>query len=82
IICIKNSILIIIEVKGRYNYEFGLPKESVSISKQKNIIKVTKSYINYKKLYNFNVRFDVIEIYLNKLNSSYKINHIKDAFRT
>ncbi|MBZ9691079.1 YraN family protein [Clostridium sp. M14] len=82
IICIKNSILIIIEVKGRYNYEFGVPKESVSISKQKNIIKVTKSYINYKKLYNFNVRFDVIEVYLNKLNSSYKINHIKDAFRT
>ena len=82
IICIKNYILIIIEVKGRYNYNFGIPKESVSLSKQKNIIKVATSYIYYKKLNNLNVRFDVIEVYLNNVNSHYRINHIKDAFRT
>ncbi|AOR23263.1 YraN family protein [Clostridium taeniosporum] len=82
IICIKNSTLIIIEVKGRYDYSFGIPKESVSFKKQKNIIKVATSYIYYQKLNNSNVRFDVIEVYLNRVNSSYKINHIKDAFRT
>lgn len=82
IICIKNHTLIIIEVKGRYNYNFGIPRESVSLSKQKNIIKVAISYIYYKKLNNLNVRFDVIEIYLNNINSSYNVNHIIDAFRT
>jgi putative endonuclease len=81
IICIQDKLLIIVEVKGRYNYNYGLPKESISLSKQKSIIKVTKSYIYYKKLLHINIRFDVIEIYLNPENTQFKINHIKDAFR-
>lgn len=81
IICKKDSNLIIIEVKGRYSYYYGLPKESVSNHKQKSIIRVASSYIYYKKLSNMNVRFDVIEVYLTPQNSSFKINHIKDAFR-
>lgn len=81
IICTQNNLLIIVEVKGRYNYSYGLPKESVSLSKQNSIAKVTKSYIAYKRLYNLNVRFDVIEVYLNSKNNIFKIKHIKDAFR-
>lgn len=81
IICIQNNLLIIIEVKGRYNYNYGLPKESINSSKQKSIIKITNSYISYKKLFNLDVRFDVIEIYLNSKNSNFIINHIEDAFR-
>lgn len=81
ITCIKNSLLIIVEVKGRYNYDYGLPKESINFAKQKSIINVTKSYISYKKLFNANVRFDIIEIYLNPHNTLFKINHIVDAFR-
>lgn len=81
IICKHNNLLIIVEVKGRYNYEYGLPKESINFSKQRSIIKVTNSYISYKKLFNINIRFDVIEVYLNSQNSIYKLTHIKDAFR-
>jgi len=81
IICIKDKLLIIVEVKGRYNYDYGLPKESINLSKQKSIIKVTNSYIYYKKLININIRFDVIEVYLNPENALIKINHINDAFR-
>ncbi|MDR3594141.1 YraN family protein [Clostridium sp.] len=81
IACIKNSLLVIVEVKGRYNYNYGLPIESITSSKQKSIISVAKSYIYYKKLFNFNVRFDVIEIYLNPQNTLFKINHVADAFR-
>lgn len=81
IICIQNDLLISIEVKGRYNYDYGLPKESVNFSKQKSIIKVTTAYISYKKLFNLNVRFDIIEIYLNSKNTDFTLNHIKDAFR-
>lgn len=81
IICRKNNILVIVEVKGRYSYEFGVPKESVTPSKQKSIIKVTKSYMLYKKLTNINVRFDVIEVFFNQNNDLFKITHLKDAFR-
>lgn len=81
IICTRNNILIIVEVKGRYSYDYGLPKESVSSSKQKSIIKVTTAYISYKKLFNLNVRFDIIEVYLNSNNNIFEIKHIKDAFR-
>jgi len=81
IICLHDKLLVIIEVKGRYNYDYGLPKESINISKQRSIIKVTNSYIYYKKLININIRFDVIEVYLNQENTFFKINHITDAFR-
>lgn len=81
IICLQNNVLIIIEVKGRYNYDYGFPREAVNISKQKSIIKVTNCYINYKNLSNINIRFDVIEVYLNLENTLVKINHLKDAFR-
>lgn len=81
IICTQNNLLIIVEVKGRYNYDYGLPKESISFSKRKSIIKVSTSYISYKKLFNLNVRFDVIEVYLNSNNNIFEIKHIKDAFR-
>ena len=81
IICIQDKLLIIVEVKGRYNYNYGLPKESITFSKQKSIIKVANSYIYYKKLFDINIRFDVIEVYLNPQTTLFKINHIKDAFR-
>ena len=81
IICIQDNLLIIVEVKGRYNYDYGLPKESITFSKQNSIIKVANSYICYKKLFDINIRFDVIEVYLNPQTTLFKINHIKDAFR-
>ena len=81
IICLQNNVLIVIEVKGRYNYDYGFPREAVNTSKQKTIIKVTNCYINYKNIKNVNIRFDVIEVYLNSQNSIVNINHLKDAFR-
>jgi putative endonuclease len=81
IICFQYNLLIVIEVKGRYNYDYGFPMEAVNISKQKTIIKVTNSYVNYKNLKNINIRFDVIEVYLNLENAFVQINHLQDAFR-
>ena len=76
IICFNKNLLIIVEVKGRYSYTFGMPLESVNAHKQKSIYKIASSYIQSKKLNNINVRFDVIEIYLNTDNSLFKLNHI------
>lgn len=80
IICSTKNLLIIIEVKGRYIYNFGMPLEAVTLHKQQSIYKTASVYLQYHKLNNINVRFDVIEIYLNTDNDFLKLNHIEDAF--
>ena len=81
IICKKDNKIIVVEVKSRYSSQYGTPKESVNHLKQKSIINVTRAYLLYKNIHNINVRFDVIEVYMNTKDNSYMINHIKDAFR-
>lgn len=81
IICKKNNLLIFCEIKSRYSNSFGSPIESVTCYKQKQIIKLSQLYLISKKYYNFNVRYDIIEVIFNTITSSYTINHIQDAFR-
>ena len=81
IICTFKDIIIFLEIKSRYTANYGLPIEAVTYSKQKKIIKLSKSYIQYRNLYNFNIRYDVITIMFNSKNSSYELTHYIDAFR-
>lgn len=78
IIAEKNNFLVVIEVKTRTSEYFENPKEAVTISKQKFIIKATEAYIN-----EFNVdletRFDIIAVTI--LGNEIKIEHIEDAFQ-
>lgn len=82
IICNINDILIFCEIKSRYTNSYGSPMESVTYLKQKQIIKLSNIYILSNKYFNYNVRYDVIEVILNISNNSFKLNHLKDAFRT
>ena len=81
LICKFKDIIIFIEVKSRYNTLYGLPKESVTYFKQKRILSLCNYYIITKRLFNYNCRFDVIEIYFNNINNDFKINHLEDSFR-
>lgn len=81
LICKKNDLIIFIEVKSRYNSCYGSPSEAVTYSKQKQIIKLCTFFITLNKLYEYNCRFDVVEVIFNNSNNSYLINHITDAFR-
>ena len=81
IVCMNKDLLIFCEIKSRYSNSFGFPIESVTYYKQKQIIKLTQIYLLYKKYYNYNVRYDIIEVIFNNTNASFKVNHIKDAFR-
>ena len=81
IICKNKNTLIFIEVKSRYSSKYGTGSLSVNKSKQKKIINTANYYITSKRLINFFVRFDVIEVFLNIKNNIYDINHIIDAFR-
>ena len=71
--------LIFIEVKTRSSSRYGLPGESVNAKKQSKYFQIATYYVNYKKLYSFELRFDVIEI-MRESDESYNINHIPNAF--
>ena len=76
-----NHILVFTEVKTRYSNKYGYPSEAVNYSKQNTIKKIASSFIYLNNFYDMNVRFDVIEIFLNHYDESYKIIHTEDAFR-
>ena len=81
IIAMKDEIISFIEVKSRFSNSFGNPKESVTCFKQGRIINVAKYYLHIKKLYNYYIRFDVIEVNFHIDSSKYELNFLKDAFR-
>ena len=68
---------IFIEVKTRSYLCYGRPSEAVNRIKKSHIYKATNYYLYKNKLANAFVRFDVIEIYLNK--EKYKIEHLKNV---
>lgn len=74
----KNE-LVFGEIKTRTGIKYGFPAESVTYYKKKHILNTAKYFLYKNKLYNCYIRFDVIEVYLEK-NSKPVINHIKNVF--
>jgi putative endonuclease len=81
IIAIDKDYIVFTEVKTRYDNFYGSPAESVTAYKQFRIYKAAQVYIMFKKLHDFNFRFDVIEIKLDKDSSDYTLRLIKNAFQ-
>jgi len=73
----KNEV-VFIEVKERETDVFGEPYEAVNLKKQKIIIRVADYYLRKFNI-NFEARFDIISIILER-NSSPKIEHLINAF--
>ena len=76
IIAKLNNMIIFIEVKTRTNLLYGYPVEAINNKKILHIRNSAKYYLYENKMYDFLIRFDVIEVYLK--DYKYKINHIKD----
>ena len=75
----KDDVVVICEVKTRTNTSYTMPREAVTLDKQKKIISSTKILMNDFKITDKNIRFDVVEvIYINDDNM--KINIIENAF--
>ena len=75
IIAKKNNNIIFIEVKTRSNLKFGTPAMAVNSNKKKHIKSAAKTYIYLNKLFKYDIRFDVIEVFIN--DGKCKINHIE-----
>lgn len=76
IICIKDDILIFVEVKTRKNDQFKPASLDVDYYKKERIKKTAQAYIMEKDLGEFLISFDVCEVYL----ENKKIHYIKNAF--
>ncbi|GAB6161159.1 YraN family protein [Desulfothermus naphthae] len=70
--------LVFVEVKTRSSKNFGDPLEFVNISKQKRILAAALFYLTKNKLWQKNIRFDIIGI--TKRGEKIEIKHEKEAF--
>lgn len=77
IIAIHQNTLVVAEVKTRTSKDFENPKEAVTKTKQRSIIKAANAYIEQ-----FNVdkecRFDILSVLI--IRGKAEIEHIVDAF--
>jgi putative endonuclease len=73
----KNKTLIFIEVKTRTSKKFGLPQESITSYKKRNILKTVQGYLKEKNIHDRDIRFDVVTIMLEREKK--KIDLIKNA---
>lgn len=72
--------IVFIEVRFRTNLEYGLPSESVTLSKQKRIIQAALCFLQQKNwLHQYACRFDIVG--LQPINSNLSIKWQKNAFQ-
>lgn len=79
IIAKDNNTIVFTEVKTRKNNSYGTPGQAVSIKKQKKIINTALYYLKTNNKFNENVRFDIVEVWLNQ-GVLKNINIIPNAF--
>ena len=78
LIAYKDKVIIFAEVKTRSGTGFGEPEDFVDTRKQKLLADAADEYI-FLMDHQGEVRFDIIAI-LFKNETSYRLNHIEDAF--
>jgi len=76
IIAQKGDTIAVIEVKTRKNDKFAQAKEFVDYRKQEKIKNTTNIFLQKNKLTDYNIRFDVAEVY----TESNTVNIIENAF--
>ena len=77
IVSVEKNEYVFVEVKTRSNLCFGKPREAVDNQKKKHLYKAAKYYLYKNNLEKQEIRFDVIEIYIEK--NRYKLIHLKNV---
>ncbi len=78
IIAMDGDDLVFVEVKTRASDKFGLPEDSVTFKKRKQLRKIAEAFLQTNKIEFSGCRFDVVSIILKKGKA--EINHIENAF--
>ncbi len=77
IIAIKNTTLVVVEVKTRSSIDFGSPQDFVKPKKIKLLVKAINEYVISNDL-DVEVRFDIIAIH--SKGKEFEIEHLEEAF--
>ena len=75
VVAMDGEYLCFVEVRLRSRSDFGTPAQTVTLEKQRRIVRTAQCYITQRKQENSYMRFDVVEVC-----GDGKINLIKDAF--
>lgn len=71
IVARRGSMVVFVEVKTRRSLTYGVPREAVTSKKQQRIRKAAWYYIASHHLKTYDMRCDVIEIFINHLESAF-----------
>ena len=77
IIARDKDCVVFVEVKYRKTLAMGLPREAVTVTKQRLVKKTAQYYIFEKQLVDVDMRFDVVEIVGSE---QLEIEHLENAF--
>ena len=70
--------IVFIEVKSRKSDRFGVPQLSVGLQKQKKLSQIALHYLEQKRFYPYDARFDVIAIRMRP--EGHQVELIRNAF--
>lgn len=76
----EGDTLCFIEVKTRSNKKFGTPAQAVSASKQSTIMRLAQVYMQRYSIKDIPVRFDIVELMMNRDGMVQNIELIQNAF--
>ena len=76
----REGVVAFVEVKTRCSASFGRPIEAVTWSKQREIARVAKAWLDRFGADHHTFRFDVIGITLNPAGGSPSIEYVENAF--
>jgi putative endonuclease len=80
IIARDGRFIVFVEVKTRLGIQYGYPREAVGVFKQTKIKNIASLYLTKKRLWDNQIRFDVVEIIMENAEKSKSLVVIKNAF--
>ena len=80
IVAAKDEFVVFVEVKARSAETYGRPSQFVTPSKQERVRKAAQHFLMHYGLEDRQLRFDVVEVYLNDKKHMVAIRHLENAF--
>jgi putative endonuclease len=81
LIALEGDVVVFVEVKARASLEFGPPQSSVTLTKQRQILKAAGVYLQREGLAEAACRFDVVAVTFERESTERpQILLIRDAF--
>ncbi len=77
----QKNLIVFVEVRSRTEPGFISPIETITLTKQKKIIKTALDFIKRFKLRDFNYRFDVVSVIFDAKTKIKTIEQIPGAFQ-